>query len=324
VAAASKFRQARRPLIEQAPPPPPERARRHWFWRIAPYLIAGFAVAAILYRYPPATVAAEMRQGNALATFPFALAMVYLSLLINARADAWVIGRTARPVTYGQVFRGKAGATVLMLIGYAAGHGGYGVWIARVTGSNAKTAASVILYIMASELLVVSALCTGAVWLGAADVPAALRVVAPAIAGVLLFFKLTGPLRWLGDRAPVLLQPWSKMGHALGLGQLALRAAQIGLMAVLTWGAARAFGLHVPFAVMMGHLPVILVVASLPVNVAGFGAVQGAWLLLSPWASSGAQVLAFSVLWQLGVGIGMLIRGLPFVPRVLREIARPG
>lgn len=287
-------------------------------------MIAAGAIAAILHRYPPATVAAEMRQGNAPALIPFALGMVYVSLLINARADAWVIGRAARPVSYGQVFRGKAGAMVLLLIGYAAGNGGYGAWIARATGSSAKVAASVILYIMASELLVVSALCTAAVWLGAADVPAALRIAAPAIAGVLLLFKLVGPFGLLGDRAPVLFQPWSKMGHALGLGQLAVRAVQIGLMAVLTWGAAQAFGLPVPFAIMMSHLPVILVVGSLPVNVAGFGAVQGAWLLLLPWASSGAQVVAFSVLWQLCVGIGMLIRGLPFVPRVLREMARPG
>jgi len=64
---------------------------------------------------------------------------------------------------------------------------------------------------------------------------------------------------------------------------------------------------------------------SMPVNVAGIGAVQGAWLLLVPWAQGGEQILAFAVLWQRVVGAGMVLRGLPFVRQVASEIERgPG
>ncbi|MEZ4294806.1 MAG: hypothetical protein R3B70_07505 [Polyangiaceae bacterium] len=233
-------------MTEQVLHPPGESAKRHWLWKVAPYLVAILAIGAILYRYPPATILAEMRHGNALATVPFALAAVYGSLLINATADTWVIRRVAGEAPYWDVFRGKAGATVLMLVGYAAGQGGYGVWVAKATGSNAKTAASVILYIMASELLTVCLLCTGAIWVGAADVPSALGVIAPVTAGVLLLFKLTGPLRLLGDRTPVLFQPWSKMGFAGGFGQLAVRIVQISLLCVLTWAACAPSGCPSP------------------------------------------------------------------------------
>jgi hypothetical protein len=70
---------------------------------------------------------------------------------------------------------------------------------------------------------------------------------------------------------------------------------------------------------MLSYLPVILVVASLPVNVAGFGAVQGAWLLLAPWAP-GERILAFSVLWQAFSAAALVLRGLPFLSGVMRDI----
>jgi hypothetical protein len=83
--------------------------------------------------------------------------------------------------------------------------------------------------------------------------------------------------------------------------------------------AMRVFGLQVPAAAAAMYMPMILLVASLPVNVAGLGAAQAAWLLFLPWAS-GAQLLAFQALWHVMSGVGILVRGLPFVRRVVREV----
>jgi hypothetical protein len=57
----------------------------------------------------------------------------------------------------------------------------------------------------------------------------------------------------------------------------------------------------------------------LPINVAGLGAAQAAWLLFLPWAT-GPQLLAFQVLWNLFSGLGILARGVPFLRGVLRQI----
>jgi hypothetical protein len=86
-----------------------------------------------------------------------------------------------------------------------------------------------------------------------------------------------------------------------------------------TWAAAQAFGLEIPFWVMVSHVPIILIVSSLPVNVAGFGAVQGVWLLLTPWASA-ERILAFSVIWQLVSCLALIVRGTPFVRGALADI----
>ena len=101
--------------------------------------------------------------------------------------------------------------------------------------------------------------------------------------------------------------------------QQAVRVLQIAWMVSITWLAARAFGMPIPAQAMAAYLPIVLVVGSLPVNVAGFGAVQLAWLRFTPWAP-GEQVLAFSFVWQLLCGAAMILRGLPFMRRVIAEI----
>jgi hypothetical protein len=79
--------------------------------------------------------------------------------------------------------------------------------------------------------------------------------------------------------------------------------------------------MDVPLRVMGLYMPIILLVGSLPFSVAGLGAAQAAWLLLLPWAS-GPRILAFQMLWQLFTGAGILLRGLPFLRRVVAEIAK--
>ncbi|MBE7481208.1 MAG: flippase-like domain-containing protein [Polyangiaceae bacterium] len=103
------------------------------------------------------------------------------------------------------------------------------------------------------------------------------------------------------------------------LAQLGIRLCQHATTTSATWLAARWFGLDIPLTVMLSYMPVILVVASLPINVAGFGAVQGAWLLLSPWAPA-ERILAFSVVWQAVSALALIARGLPFLRGVLADI----
>jgi hypothetical protein len=57
----------------------------------------------------------------------------------------------------------------------------------------------------------------------------------------------------------------------------------------------------------------------LPLNVGGMGAAQAAWLVFLPWAS-GEKLLAFQLVWQVFFGLGILVRGTPFVRGVAREI----
>jgi hypothetical protein len=138
---------------------------------------------------------------------------------------------------------------------------------------------------------------------------------------VLVLFKAHGALRGGPERVPAMLQPWRLLKLGPVFVQLVLRLAHIAWVALVIWLAARAFGIPLPLGPALVYLPIVLLVASLPINVAGFGAVQGAWLLLAPFAPMGGeQVIAFSILWQLCLAVGVVLRGAPFVRGVLREI----
>ena len=75
-----------------------------------------------------------------------------------------------------------------------------------------------------------------------------------------------------------------------------------------------------PMHAIATYMPLILFVGALPINIGGFGAVQAVWLLFTPWAP-GARILAFQFLWRLCLVGGLVLRGLPFLRGVLREIA---
>ncbi len=262
----------------------------------------------------------EVEHGHVLPLVPIAFALLVASLLLVAAADTVVIRKCTGGPSYIDVLFGKAGTSLLGAIGYAAGQGGYGLWIARKTSSSVGLASGIVLYIVSSDLVSVAVVASVAVWVGGARAPGQIGVIAPAVALVLVALKLLGPLRLLRRyRRPVLFEPWQRVDALKGLLQIAVRVLQIYVLVVGTWAGARAFGLVIPLWVMAVYLPIVLVVGSMPVNVAGFGAVQGAWLLMAPW-STAERVLAFSLVWQLAIIIAGVARGLPFVKRVVGEI----
>jgi hypothetical protein len=296
--------------------------KRRWFWRVLPYAVAAIAIAAILWKYPPSRIAVEMQNGDMLAMAPFAALLIAVGIFIVGSSDFVIlVGAVHEVPRYLQAVRARAAVSLLGMLGYGAGIGGFGVWLARATGCGAKLATGVMLYEMSADLVAVSLVATGAIYLGRPDVSQGLRIAAPAVAGVLLALKVFGPFGPLPmERLPTVFHPWRLVSSARALAAVGLRAANILYITVCVWLGANAFGMDVPLAVMATYFPIILVVGSMPVNVGGFGAVQGAWLLLEPWAASGEQVIAFSVLWQLVIGACIFMRGFPFVRAVTKEI----
>ena len=96
--------------------------------------------------------------------------------------------------------------------------------------------------------------------------------------------------------------------------------SQIVLWVIATTLGAWAFGLQIPLWAMALYGPLILLASALPLNVAGFGVAQGAWLLLLDFAP-GEQLLAFSALWNLALAIAVVLRGLPFLRGVVDEVS---
>jgi len=103
----------------------------------------------------------------------------------------------------------------------------------------------------------------------------------------------------------LLLRPWAAVRPRAYAVSLLARIAVIAVYTAACWAAANGFGLALPFAAVCAYMPIILLVGALPVNVAGFGAVQVAWLVFDAWAP-GEQILAFQFLWRLATAAGLI------------------
>jgi hypothetical protein len=63
----------------------------------------------------------------------------------------------------------------------------------------------------------------------------------------------------------------------------------------LHYYAAHAFGIYIPFSQMLTFLPVIFMLAALPVTVAHLGTTQAAWIFFFSQYAPGPRLLAFSL-----------------------------
>jgi hypothetical protein len=300
--------------VTEAPRP---AAWRTWLRRVGPYAVTALVVAAILRQYRLSDIIEEMRAGHALRMLPLPLVLPFLLLVPVSLCDRIVLRGVLGRGRFLDIARAKAGTAVLLTLGYAFSGGGYGVWLSRAAGARAARATGIVVYIMMSDLAAVCGVAGASMWLGGLPVPPTLLVLATALFALQTLFILVGPT--LPEKTPRVFAAWRSVRPALGLLQMAGRTANILLITLFAWLASRAFGLDIPLSAMAMYMPVILLVGSLPINVAGLGAAQAAWLLLLPWAT-GPQLLAFQFLWQLFLGAAIVLRGLPFVRRVIAEI----
>jgi hypothetical protein len=95
---------------------------------------------------------------------------------------------------------------------------------------------------------------------------------------------------------------------------VALRAPMFFVSLCLHYYAAQAFGIHIPFVRMLTFLPVIFMLAALPVTVAHLGTTQAAWIFFfSPYAPA-PRLLAFSLAAHLVFSCARAMLGVAWLP----------
>jgi hypothetical protein len=308
--------------MDDEPPVTDESAPRRWLRRLAPWVITAAVVIAILLKYPISRIVEEMDRGNAWRMAPVAL-LATLLIWFTATASDYVLLRPQVPgLSFVRLLRGKAGVSVLNVLGMALNYGGFALWLRRALGLRWMAAVGTVLMITIGDLTGVAVIAVAALVLGGDALPADMHDqlwrVAPVVAVVaagLLFVA-----RPRGGHRPV-LAPWHLVPRLHRLASLCARLGTISVLVVATWAASRAFGLGVPLKAWATFLPVLLVVGAMPINIGGFGPIQAAWLLLfGPWAS-GPQILAFQFLWHLAVASSIFLRGTPFLRAVVADVS---
>ncbi len=102
-----------------------------------------------------------------------------------------------------------------------------------------------------------------------------------------------------------------------------LRAPMFFVALVFHYFAVQAFGIEIPFGRMLALLPIIFMLASLPITVAHLGTTQAAWIFFFQAYAPAPRLLAYSLASHLAFVLGRALVGLIFLPHAYKEVFGP-
>jgi len=153
-----------------------------------------------------------------------------------------------------------------------------------------------------------------------AEVSRSLLLTAAAVALFWLVVRwLLAPRNWSLARTFHLATP----GRCVRI--IALRAPMFVVSLCAHYYAAHAFGIHIPLSQMLIFLPVIFMLAALPITVAHLGTTQAAWVFFFGQYAPVPRLLAFSLAAHLVFASTRAILGLAWLPSAYFDLvpARP-
>ncbi len=124
--------------------------------------------------------------------------------------------------------------------------------------------------------------------------------------------------RWLGGN--VLLSTFRKVRWPQALAILALKGSVFVLSLLVHATALTFFGIEIPLPRLLAFLPIVYLVAALPVTVAHLGTSQAAWIFFFGGYAAEADLLAYSLAAHLTFMLANGGFGLVFLPRVYADL----
>jgi hypothetical protein len=308
-------------------------------------LIVTAAIFVVLFRRIPLPrlVAALEQADYALffaAMIPNTIFYFCWDTLVLAVAVRWFHG----PVRYRDLLPARAASYVVAFFNTNAGRGALAAYLGRRLGSPFLQLGSTVLFLVLTEYLHLVAWATIGILQIRSAVPRELLWVPPGVAlAWLVVFAYTRlwhessgssswhePLgssslaRWaLAPRGWALLRTF-RLAPARRYAQVVLlRAPMFFVSLCLHYVAARAFGLQIPFVPLVAFLPVIFMLAALPLTVAHLGTTQAAWVFFFGAYADAPRLLAFSLAAHLTFVVTRGLLGVAFLPRAYADLVRP-
>ena len=128
-------------------------------------------------------------------------------------------------------------------------------------------------------------------------------------------------VRWLlAPRAWAILRTFRLATPARFATIVLLRAPMFVVSLCLHYYAAHAFGIHIPFSQLLAFLPVIFMLAALPVTVAHLGTTQAAWIFFFSDYAPEPRLLAFSLAAHLVFASTRALLGVLWLPSAYLDL----
>jgi hypothetical protein len=265
--------------------------------------------ALILRRVPFPALTAALRD----ADYPLFLALMIPNTLFYFAWDTLVLAVVIRwfhgAVPYSQLLPVRAASYVVGFFNTNLGRGAMAAYLSRRLQAPLLELGSTVIFLVLTEYtqLVVWAM-LGLLGLRG-DVSRSLLLVA---AGVALFWLV---VRWLlAPRDWSIARTFRLATPARYVEIVLLRAPMFFVSLCVHYYAAHAFGIYIPFGQMLTFLPVIFMLAALPVTVAHLGTTQAAWIFFFGQYAPVPKLLAFSLAAHLVFAFTRALLGVAWLP----------
>ncbi|HJZ71873.1 MAG TPA: lysylphosphatidylglycerol synthase domain-containing protein [Vicinamibacterales bacterium] len=272
--------------------------------------------AMILRRVPLAALDAALRQADVRVflslmvpntLFYFAWDTLVLTVVIR-----WFHGE----VRYHDLLPVRAASYVVGFFNTNLGRGALAAYLTRTLQAPFLELGSTVLFLVLTEYtqLVIWAL-LGLLGLRT-EVSRSLLIVA---GGVALFWLV---VRWLVAPREWSLARTFRLTTPARCVQIVLLRAPMFLVSLLVhYHAAHAFGIRIPFLQMLTFLPVIFMIAALPITVGHLGTTQAAWIVFFGAYAEPPQLLAFSLAAHFVFTATRAVLGVAWLPAAWSDLA---
>jgi hypothetical protein len=277
--------------------------------RLGSVALTALIFVLIARRVPLPALAGALRD----ADLPVFLALMVPNTLFYFAWDTLLLAVVIRwfhgQVRYRDLLPVRAASYAVGFFNTNLGRGAMAAYLARTLRAPFLELGSTVLFLVLTEYtqLVVWSL-FGLLGLRS-EVSRSLLAVAAAVA---VFW---GAVRWLlAPRDWSLARTFRLATPARYAAIVLLRAPMFIVSLLVHYYAAQAFGIRIPFLQMLTFLPVIFMIAALPVTVAHLGTTQAAWIFFFGGFAAAPRLLAFSLAAHLVFTTTRAVLGVAWLP----------
>lgn len=283
--------------------------------RLLPWLVTA-GILVFLFRRIPLRDVLQAADNAAPWFIPATVAIVLGIYLADALAIWKTFGWFVTRLGYGETLILRGSTYLIALINYTLGQGAFVYFLKRTRGVPMMRAAAAVLLIMGTNMLLLLFLSTLGFLLGAQAFPQLGTVLSISYVGLGVYAVLVMWRPAFLVKRPILdvLLEAGMMGHLKAIG---IRLPHLITLLTLNYVALHAFGVPVPILETMLAMPVVFLIAVLPISFQGLGPSQGAMIYFFSRFAQGdaqhrsAQVLAASlgaqaIAWVVQILVGIL------------------
>jgi len=292
-----------------------------WARRLWPLATTAAVFAAIFSRIPFSRLSDALSHADLLPFLAlmagFSLVFFTIDTLVLALAIRWFHG----PLPYRDLLPVRASTYLVSLVNTQLAQGALALYLHRRFRTPLGEITGTVLTLILLEVTQLVAFATAGMLAAPGSAPAGLLAVPAALA------LLWAALVWLVRRRPRGAVAASAVARTFRVATARQIVVLLGLksltflLALMVHGFALSlFGIHIPWPRLLASLPIVFMVAALPVTVAHLGTSQAAWIFFFRDYASEAALLAYSLAAHLTFMLANGLLGLLFLPRAYVDL----